>query len=466
RDKQGRACRIAGSQADIHDERIAIEQMRHYSLHDRLTGLPNRALFVDHLNMALSRWRREPRSMFAVVLLDLDRFKTINDSLGHDLGDELLVEAADRLRGAVREIDTIARLGGDEFALLLESLESHEQALATIDRINASLAQPFVLGGRTVYSSCSVGICLSSRGYVRGDELMRDADIALYRAKATKASVVLFARPMHEHAIARLEIETEMRLAMDERSFALAYQPIVDVSSERIVGFEVLARWNHATLGAISPSKFIPIAEETGLIHELGEWVLRRACEQRVYWASQGVDPELYVSVNISSRQLLGSRFVETVQGVLDQSGVDPQSVRLELTESALIESSTRALHVLTQLRALGLCLCLDDFGTGYSSLSYLHRYPIDVLKIDRSFVSQLETAGNSVLVDTILSLGRHLEKTVVAEGVETKAQLASLRELACGFAQGFYFSHPLDADAADRALALALPPARMSARK
>ncbi|HEX3561131.1 MAG TPA: EAL domain-containing protein [Pyrinomonadaceae bacterium] len=442
---------------DITDRKLAEEQLHHDAFHDALTGLPNRALFMDHLKLSIARARRNDNQKFAVLYLDLDRFKVINDSLGHTIGDQLLVGIADRLKENLRPGDTVARLGGDEFVILIEDIAEETEAVQVAERIQQQLSVPFTLSGREVFTTVSLGIAPSSTGYERAEDILRDADTAMYRAKsAGKARYEIFDRAMHARAINLLQMETDMRRALERNEFLIHYQPIVSLENFRLRGFEALVRWQHPERGFISPMDFIPIAEETGLIVPLGEVVLREACQQMQRWQRLfPVDPPLYVAVNLSSKQFGQSTLIDKVAMILKETGVNPSSVKLEITESLVMENIDTATDMLRQLRALGIKLAIDDFGTGYSSLSYLHRFPIDTLKIDRSFVTRMsENNENTEIVRTIVVLAQNLGMDVVAEGVETNEQLVLLQKLGCENGQGYFFSKPVGSDGAERIIA------------
>jgi diguanylate cyclase (GGDEF)-like protein/PAS domain S-box-containing protein len=451
RDEEGRAYRMAGSQTDISDRKQAESQLLHDALHDALTGLPNRALFINRLEMALQRARRSPRSRFAVLFLDLDRFKVINDSLGHRVGDELLVAIAERLRGSVRVIDTVARLGGDEFGFLLEGLVDVRQAIRNAERILDELGRPFHLSGHEVFTSGSIGIAVGDGEHTGPEQVLRDADIAMYRAKAQgRAAFTVFDQEMHREAVAAMQLENDLRRALERHELDLLYQPVACIADGRLSGFEALVRWRHPERGLLLPTQFIGSAEETGLIVPLGAWVLETACRQLARWSPALADhPGVTVSVNLSARQLAHPDLVSQVRRTLQATGAEACRLKLEITESVLMADAPAAQNVLQQLRrGLGLSVMIDDFGTGYSSLAYLHQFPIDTLKIDRSFVARLG-AGEEEIVRAIVTLGKSLGMQVLGEGVETPVQLAALGRLGCHLAQGFLLSPPLPAEEA-----------------
>lgn len=416
--------------------------------HDALTGLPNRPLFMDRLDRAVERAKRHGDYVFAVLFLDFDGFKVINDSLGHAAGDLFLTEIARRLQRCVRTADTIGRLGGDEFVILLEDIGGEADAASAAERIQAELAQPFSLEGHRVFTSASIGIVLSNVGYSHPVDILRDADIAMYRAKSLgKARHVIFDARMRARAVERLQMESELRNALERHEFQLEYQPIVMLHANRITGVEALLRWYHPQRGLVAPADFIPIAEETGLIVPLGNWVLREACRQMRDWhVYYPMQPPLTVSVNLSARQFKQADLAEQVARILSETGLPVQCLKLEITESTIMDDAETASITLAQLRALGIQLQIDDFGTGYSSLSYLHRFPINTLKIDRAFISRISAEGdNAPIARTIVSLAHELGMNTIAEGVETDYQLAHVRLLGCEQVQGYLISRPLN---------------------
>ncbi len=423
------------------------EHFRNAALHDSLTGLPNRTLLTDRLEMAIQQIKRHSEYLFAVLFLDLDRFKVINDSMGHVAGDHLLVVTARRLKECVRPSDTVARLGGDEFAILLDGLESFSDALRVAERLQKQLTQPVYLDRTEVFTSASIGIALSASGYDHPDAILRDADTAMYRAKANgKACHQLFDQNMHTQAVAQLKLENDLRRAMEREEFSLYYQPIFSLADQKLSRFEALVRWMHPERGVVSPGEFIPVAEETGLILDLGNWVLREACRQMRDWQLKGlVDDQAAVCVNLSGKQFAQPGLLEQVKETLNETGLRGPCLELEITESVIMENADAACETLRELRALGVNLSIDDFGTGYSSLSYLHRFPISALKIDRSFISNDDNPG---IVGTIITLADKLGMEVIAEGVETAAQVAYLKDLGCEFGQGYWLARPADSAA------------------
>ncbi len=456
RDAAGRVHRIAGSLTDISARKRAEEQLLHDALHDGLTGLANRTLFLDRLKQATAELERDPDAGFALLFLDLDRFKTVNDSLGHSVGDALLVAIAGRLDTLMRPTDTVARLGGDEFALLARDVKDGADAAHIAERVQIRLAESFVIDGHEVFASASIGIALPGDREASADSLLRDADLAMYRAKAAgRGRYEVFDLELHHAAVQLLRLETELRRAVAARSFVMHYQPIVRLDTGRIVGFEALTRWQHPERGLVAPEHFIALAEETGLVVPLGWLVLEEACAQARDWQNRyPADPPYFMSVNVSGKLFAQEAAVEQLLEILERSGLPPESLRLEVTENVVLDHGETVMERLRQLRAFGVELSIDDFGTGYSSLSYLQRFRYDSLKIDRSFVGGMEADDSRAIVETILSLASHLGIGVVAEGVETAEQLARLRVLGCPLGQGFWFARPLDAIAAEQLLA------------
>jgi diguanylate cyclase (GGDEF)-like protein/PAS domain S-box-containing protein len=438
---------------DITDRKQAEERLHHDAFHDVLTGLPNRALFVDHVKLAIARLQRRADHSFAVLYLDLDRFKVVNDSLGHMGGDQLLVGIARRLENCLRPGDTIARMGGDEFTVLLEDIGDGSTITQIAERIQSELSAPFSLGGREVFTTVSMGIALSSKEYERPEDILRDADTAMYRAKGLgKARHEVFDTGMHSQALKLLQLETDLRRALERKEFMVVYQPIMSLETKLLCGFEALIRWPHPERGLISPIDFIPLAEETGMIVQIGEWVLREACEQMHKWqVIFPSEPPTFMCVNLSVKQFAQQDLIEKVAAIIQETNLAPASLKLEITESAVMENVETATRMLKELRELGVQLAMDDFGTGYSSLSNLHRFPINTLKIDRSFITRMvENNENAEIVRTISGLAQNLGMDVVAEGVETREQLEILRSLGCKYGQGYFFSKPLDTQSAE----------------
>jgi diguanylate cyclase (GGDEF)-like protein/PAS domain S-box-containing protein len=436
---------IANVLADALARQAAEDEIRHRALHDSLTGLPNRILFLDRLEQALARLRRG-HSLAAVMFLDLDRFKRVNDSLGHHAGDEILTAVAPRLKQALRATDTVARFGGDEFGILLEDIASEVTATQAAERIAAVFARPFVLGSAEHFVTASVGIALA-RGGERADELVRDADTAMYRAKeGGRARYELFDDELRARAVSRLRMETDLRRALERRELWLEYQPVVSLRDETIVSVEALLRWKHPERGLIPPAEFIPIAEETGLIEPIGSQVLDEACRQAAQWHAARPDrAPIGISVNLSAVQIANATLPDTVAMAVRAADLDPSTLRLEITESVLLGETARLSETLSRLRELGIQLVLDDFGTGYSSLGYLTRLPLDALKVDRAFVKGLgHDPQDTSLTEAIIAMSRALSLPVICEGVETEVQLAELRRMGCDQIQGYYFSRPV----------------------
>jgi diguanylate cyclase (GGDEF)-like protein/PAS domain S-box-containing protein len=452
RDSQGKALHLEGTLDDVSNHKRFEEQLLHQSLHDSLTGLPNRALFMDRLSQSITRCSRG-KSFFAVLYLDVDRFKVINDSLGHALGDEFLVQMAGRLRSIIREADTLARMGGDEFAVISEQVLNLSGAINVAERILEEMRKPFVIAGREIYTSVSIGIICCTGPCGAPEEVLRDADLTMYRAKSLgKARFEIFDNKLQEQAIELLTRETEFRRAMARKEFELFYQPIVDLASGQVASLEALVRWRHPKRGLVLPMEFIPIAEENGLILPLGRWVLEEACLRLA--ELQKKFPKLQplcMSVNISAKQFMQTDLSIMLKSLLEETGLNPATVELEITESVVMEKGEASIGRLERLKTLGVKLFVDDFGTGYSSLSYLHRFPIDMLKIDKSFITEIDSqGGHTEIVRAIAGLGLNLGLGLIAEGVETKAQLEAIRDMGCHRAQGFYFAQPMPVAALD----------------
>jgi len=452
RDEQGKAYRMAGSQTDITARKSAVTQLLYDAFHDALTGLPNRALFMDRLGHVITSGKRHPSYLYGVLFMDLDRFKVINDSIGHGVGDKLLIEVAKRLKSCLRPGDTVARLGGDEFAVLLEDITDAADAEEITRRIEQALTAPYTIQGSEVITGQSIGIALRSDRYERPEQILRDADIAMYEAKSKgRGRHEFFDTRMHAGIIDRLQLESDLRIAVEHRDgFVLHYQPIIDLKNQHLIGFEALVRWNHRTRGMIYPLEFISLAEETGLIVPLSDWIIREACRQLRLWHQKfPAQPVLRVSVNVSSRLLLQPGFADSVAEILNTERLEPGSLAIEVTESMIMEHTGLALDTMARLQHMGVHIHIDDFGTGYSSLSYLHSFPVNALKIDRSFIARMTADNeNQEIVRTIIALAQNLKLDVIAEGVELDHQLATIRGLECGYGQGFLFSKPLSSDA------------------
>ena len=448
RDDAGQPVYLIGQIEDVTERREMRERLAHAAVHDQLTGLPNRVLFMDRLELALSRAQRD-HNCVALMFLDLDRFKLINDSLGHEMGDRLLERVAHRLGGALRAVDTLARFGGDEFTVLCEVIDKAE-ALEIAERLVQAMQQPLVLSESELFVSVSVGVAVSEDGSERGAEMLRNADVAMYRAKEMGPARTEVYRPDDETGtIRRLRTSNELHRALERDELELYYQPMVDLHTETMVGMEALVRWHHPTRGLLLPGEFIGLAEDAGLIIPLGAWVLRRACEQAAEWddnrRAAGEDPgRLDISVNVSAQQLADPTFPRQVASALTESGLDPDRLWLEITESTLMSTGDASVAALSALRALGAHLEIDDFGTGYSSLSYLKRLPVETLKVDRSFVDELDCDADDVaIVRAIVGLGDSLGLAIVAEGVERPEQARALAALGCTMAQGYLFGYP-----------------------
>lgn len=450
---------------EVSVRRRAEEQLRHAALHDRLTGLCNRELLWDRIDRCIDRARRNPDYMYAVLFLDIDRFKEVNDSHGHTLGDQFLITIANRLQTCLRKTDavsktdgsTIARIGGDEFVVLLDGVRGPEDAVSVAERVQETLATPIVLEGIEFFTSASIGIATSELAYRSPDDLLRDADAAMYSAKAAgKARHELFNETMHAEVKARLQLGNDLRRAVDNEEFRAYYQPVCRLETGELVGFETLIRWQHPARGLVSPGEFIEHSEETGLVVELGAWVLNEACRQLREWHDRfpREGEPLSVSVNVSMRQACRDELVDEVREALERHGIPASSLKLEITESVVMGDGETIAHVLSELKALGVEIHMDDFGTGYSSLSYLHRFPLDALKIDRTFLTTARDESDYAgIVRTVVALAHQLDMSVAIEGVETPEQCAALRSIGADLAQGYYFSRPLEAGAATELL-------------
>ncbi|MBC1279163.1 EAL domain-containing protein [Nostoc sp. UCD121] len=435
-------------QKEINSRQKLQSKLLDIALHDSLTGLPNRVLFMRRLDNALNRAKQESSYQFAVLFLDCDRFKVVNDSLGHLVGDELLISIARRLQACLIPIDTLARLGGDEFGILLENITDINIAIQVADRILKQLSLAFKLSRYEVFMNASIGISWGNKDYDRPEYLLRDADTAMYRAKAQgRAKYHVFNPAMHQEAIQLLELENDLRRAVERQEFLVYYQPIVSLITGRISGFEALVRWQHPIRGLVPPTEFIPVAEETGLINAINTWVLQSACHQLSIWQHQPVTPEpLTISVNLSARLFLQPNFVEQIDRIIYETKINPTYLELEITESVIMENTNAIKIIFQQLKQRNIKLIMDDFGTGYSSLSYLHSFPLNALKIDKSFVKRMQdNKENMGLVPAMIGIANSMGMSAIAEGVETEEQLAQLRSLNCNFAQGFLFSEPIE---------------------
>ena len=429
------------------------QQLLRMALSDSLTSLPNRTFLMKQLDRATARTQTDPEYNYAVLFLDCDRFKVINDSLGHTIGDKLLIAVADRLKCCLPEATTIARLGGDEFIVFLDKIENTESATTTAQKINQVMKLPFRIEKREIFINVSIGIVLGNQDYRQPENLLRDADTAMYRAKEEgKGRYIVFEKNMHARAEKIMELETDLRRACKRQEFELHYQPIINLETNKLNGFEALIRWNHPEKGRISPGDFIPIAEETGSIVQIGIWALRQACYQLKEWQAKQVSQEpITISVNLSVKQFSQPDLIEQIDQILEETQLEGKNLKLEITESAIVDNNELATDILDRLKSRGLQLLIDDFGTGYSCLSYLHRFPVDTLKIDRSFISRITEAGENIeIVEAIIRLAHDLNISVVAEGIETANQLEQITTLGCEFGQGYFFSQPLANHAAE----------------
>ncbi|MEW6716729.1 MAG: EAL domain-containing protein [Chloroflexota bacterium] len=441
-------------QHEIQERKRIEKQLQHDAFHDPLTNLSNRALLIDRLGRSIERAKRHEDYLFAVLFMDLDRFKVVNDSWGHAMGDQLLIALARRLESNMRSMDTLARLGGDEFVILIEDIESSQDAILVAERIRSEIKRPFHVNGHEVFTTASIGVVLSHTGYHNPEDALRDADIAMYRAKERgKDCYEVFDTLMRKRAIERLNLETEIRQGISNKEFVNYYQPIVQMDDGQIIGFETLLRWHHPKKGIIPPSDFLYVAEETGLIIPIGRTVIYEACSQMVKWQNQyPKDQPLTISVNLSAKQFTHPDLIKDLQHILAKTKLNPNSLKLEITEGVIMEDVDLSTTILSKLRELGSQIEMDDFGTGYSSLVKLHQFPIDALKVDRAFVLQMSEGDEKlVIVRTIVSLANALGMNAVAEGVETSEQLSLLCRLGCKFGQGFYFSKPVDSKKAEK---------------
>ena len=452
-DIDGVATRFDSIIYDITERKRTEEQLIHDALHDALTGLPNRAFFMERLEQVLKQAQWEPDYLFAVLFIDLDRFKIINDSLGHSVGDQLLIAFAGLMQRCLRRTDTIARFGGDEFTILLENIEQINEAISIAERIQAELMLPMQIENHTIFTSASIGIVLGATGCEHPAELLRNADIAMYCAKeAGKARYAIFNREMYARTLELLHLESDLRQAIERQEFLLHYQPIVSLVTGKLVGFEALIRWQHPERGLVSPTEFISIAEDIGLIVPIGEWVMHQACQQMREWQLKfPLAANLKISVNLASQQIQEAKLIERIDRIMAETGLDGSFLKLEITESMLLNNTEATINMLSEIRARKIQLSIDDFGKGYSSLSYLHRFPINTLKIDGSFVSQMNSdPENFEIVRTINTLAHNLGLDVTAECVETAMEFSQLKALGCEFGQGYFFSKPLDSKAAE----------------
>ena len=456
-DRNGIAIRLDGILYDITQRKQAEAQLIHDALHDVVTCLPNRTLFTERVESALQQAKRRKDYLFAVLFIDLNRFKIVNDSLGHSVGDQLLIAFAQLLKQGLRTTDTIARLRGDEFTILLDDIKDITDAVRIAERLQKNLLSPFKLANHTVFTSASIGIVLSSTVHEQAADLLRDANTAMYRAKerGTKTRYAIFDFVMYDKTLQLLHLESDLRRAIECQEFCLHYQPITSLVTGKLIGFEALVRWQHPERGLIFPTKFISITEDTGLIIPLGEWVLHEACRQMHAWQMEfPTASPLNISVNLASKQIKEANFIQQIELILAETGLDGSCLKLEITEGTLMEYVEETINTLLQIKAKKIQLSIDDFGQGYSSLSYLHRFPIDTLKIDRSFVSLMNSDNNFEIVRTITTLAHTLGMDVIAEGVETSEQLAQLKGLGCEFGQGYFFSKPLNGGSAQAMIA------------
>lgn len=448
-DEDGKIIGILGTFHDITDQKLYQEQLAHQAFHDPLTGLPNRALIIERIDRAIKRAKRNPEQGFAVMLLDLDRFKYVNDSLGHLAGDRLLVKLAGRLSETLRSVDTVARLGGDEFAVLIEGFDTAREMVRILRRIIKIVQDPYIIHGSTIHSAASVGVVLGNTSYNTPDDILRDADTAMYTIKNRGGGAFkVYTASMRDTVLRTATLQNDLISGLTKNEFFMEYQPVYDIASGTFKGAEALVRWNHPIKGRLAPDEFIPIAEDTGLIVDLGMRILDMACAQAAKWRKMSQAP-FYIAVNISGKQLHNSSFTTKVRKTLTKYDLPPEFLALEVTETVLMEKADTTLNIMRHIKEMGISIFLDDFGTGYSSLSYLQLFPVDTIKIDRCFVRPLghEEKSNDKIIKTILALARSLNMKVIAEGVENTAQLDVLRSLDCQLAQGFYYSRPVSPD-------------------
>jgi diguanylate cyclase (GGDEF)-like protein/PAS domain S-box-containing protein len=448
RDMAGQAYRMAGSQTDITDRKVAEEQLFYTASHDVLTGLANRSLFLEYLEQALQRTKRYQNSVFAVLFLDLDHFKVVNDSLGHEIGDHLLIEFAHRLEGCIRPVDTVARLGGDEFTILLDQIKTLQGVLSIVERIQSALKTPFRIDQHEIFMTASIGITLSTTEYERPGDVLRDADTAMYRAKkAGRAQYALFDMSMYTSAKERFRLETELRRAIEYQEFRTYYQPIISMPTGQIIKAEVLLRWQHPQRGLILPAEFIPLAEETGLIIPMTEWLIHTVCAQQKSWQDDGY-PHIILTINLSARELQYPNLPQQIERILDETSVAADTIELEITETTVMENIHSILTTLHKLSSMGIKISIDDFGSGHSSLGRLKHLPIQTLKIDRSFIREMtHDQDNAILTKAIIAIAGSLNLQVIAKGVETSEQLTFLQENQCNKFQGYLFSQPMPAE-------------------
>ncbi len=437
---------------EIVERQKTQQKLLHLALHDQLTGLSNRILFLQRLSQVINYTKQHPENLFAVLFLDGDRFKLINDSLGHLIGDKILIHLADRLKNCLNYMDTLARFGGDEFAILLPRVHDIDRAICIAQKIQSQLNLAFEIDGHQLFFTVSIGIVLGTKEYDSAEHILRDADTAMYHAKAKgKSRYQVFDLTMHNSALTRLNLETDLRLALKRKELVVHYQPIIDLKTNSIVGFEALVRWHHPQKGFISPGEFIPVAEDTGLIVPLGLWVMEEACRQLHLWQQSYNLQGVKMSVNLSVKQFSQPDLIAQIDCILHNTQLDSCNLKLEITESSIMDNAESATILLQQLKTRKIQLSLDDFGTGYSSLSYLHRFHIDTLKIDRSFVSRIGDSGeNMEIIQTIVALAHHLNMTIVAEGIETISQKNYLQAIGCEQGQGYLFAEPLSPEAVE----------------
>jgi diguanylate cyclase (GGDEF)-like protein len=448
--------RTAQLEREINQHRQTQEKLYQIAFYDSLTGLPNRTLFLELLQNSIQRSQQDEHYSFSVLFLDCDRFKLVNDSLGHQVGDQLLKQVAFRLQSCIRPVDTLARFGGDEFIVILEDLDDLDFTKMVAQRLIEKLKQPFRVKERDIFLGASLGLILDTKHYQSPETILRDAEMAMYRAKESgKACYQIFESEMHLLAQKHLQLETDFRLALQRQEFIVYYQPLFCFRTNRIKGFEALVRWNHPEKGLLSPMNFMPLAEETGLIVPLGLWVLREACYQLKTWQQQKFGQEnLTMSVNLSVKQFAQEDLIENIEAIIAQSKIKTGTLTLEITETALMDNNSLAQDVISELRKLNISLSIDDFGTGYSSLSYLHQFPVEQLKIDRSFIQSMNRKTDNInIIETIITLAKNLKMQIVAEGIETQMQFNRLKNLECDFGQGYFFSKPLPSESIDALL-------------